>query len=145
MKNLVLFFFAILIFAFNACQKQCIRVTGPDDISYASVSPPDCTIGTFTVNSIADFDIYCPGGTAPTSWDFINKTYFIINEFFGGTGLYVAGVGNDPSNNNIIIVTLGHLCAHGPIPADVQKYIFGLETNKTTKEFTVDVKYEQEK
>jgi hypothetical protein len=145
MKNLILLFFAVLIFAFNACQKQCVRVTGPNDVSYATVSPPDCTTGTFTVNSIADFDIYCPGGTTPASWDFTNKTYFIINGYFGGTTPYLAGVGNDPSDGSTIIVTLGHPCANGPIPAIPVHEIFGIEVAKTAKSFVVVQKDEQEK
>ncbi len=142
-KNLLLFAAAALILAFNACQKQCTKVTGPNDISYNSVSPPDCTTGTFTVNSLADFDVYCPGGTTPTSWDFINKTYFIIDEYIGGTGAYLAGVGNDPSNSNNIIVTLGQPCSKsGAVPAMAEQILLGIEVAKTTKNFTVDIKQE---
>ena len=143
MKNFVFLLFALLIFVFNACHHNCTKVSGPNDVSYNSVSPPDCTAGTFTVNSIADFDLYCPGGATPTAWDFTNKTYFIINKSYCSVWPYLADVGNDPSDGNTIVVTLGIPCDNGsPRPQNCHPAIFGIEVTKTTKSFVVVEKNE---
>jgi hypothetical protein len=138
----------ILVLALCGCKKQCYKVTGANDVSYKSVDTPACSNSSYvtcTVNTAGDLNSCCPGGALPTDWNLTDNTYLLIDGYFAGIPPYLAGVGNDPSDPNNIIVTLGHPCSDGPMPQGLEHVVMGIEIAKTTKGFTVVQVNEKEK
>jgi hypothetical protein len=131
-----------------SCASDCVKVTGPNDIPYTIIADPACfscgngnTIGGHLINSAPDFDLLCPGGAVPASWDFVNRTYIVVCSA-NVSQAYLAGVGTDPADPNQILVTLGLPCSHGMVPAMIELKTFTLELAKTAKTLSVVTKDE---
>jgi hypothetical protein len=143
MKNfLLLICFGMALFL-SSCGLLCVTVTGPNDIPYTIITDPACSSsycpdkGGHLINSASDFDAFCPGGTVPAAWDFVNKTYMVICTGDTAHTPYLAGVGTDPADANQILVTIGMPCSRG---MEIQVYVyktFTLEIAKTGKTLKV--------
>jgi hypothetical protein len=144
MKKIVPFLPLLFVFLMFSCGLPCVRVTGPNDIAYTEISEPDCASPYYTVNecqylinSALDFDQVCPGGTAPASWNFTNKTYIIVTAGHTAKAPYLAGVGTDPGNANQVLITIGLPCNTGMVNQSYEIETWTLELAKTTKTLRV--------
>jgi hypothetical protein len=143
MKNFLLLVCLAPALLMLSCTPVCVEVTGPNDISYTLIDRPGCLsefcsppIGQL-INSASDFDTLCPGGTVPAAWDFVNKSYIVVCTGHTASAPYLAGVGNDPSDPDQIIVTIGLPCLIGAVPAVYVFKTFTLEIAKTAKTLKV--------
>lgn len=136
-------------FFLSSCGLPCARISGPNDISYSLIENAPCSImyesmppGGIVINSTSDFDAMCPGSTVPASWNFTTNTYLVINAAHTASEPYLAGVGNDPSDANGILVTVGLPCNRGIVLQVIVFRTFTLEISKTSKTLRVEAKDE---
>jgi hypothetical protein len=143
MKNFLLLACLAPAFLLLSCIPVCVQVTGPNDVPYSILTDPACSSdycalnGGHLINSALDFDAFCPGGTVPSAWDFVNKSYIVVCTGHTASAPYLAGVGNDPADPNQIIVTIGLPCLIGAVPAIYAYKTFTLEIAKTAKTLKV--------
>lgn len=146
MKSIIIFSLFFLIFIQFSCVRKCKPITGPEEIDYKILSNPSCFEKyeeiSKLINSEDDYKTLCPGEVPSALWDFENKTYIIITACNTAKEPYLAGIGNDPTNNNQILVTIGLPCNYGATPAILVCKTFTIEIFKTSKTLRVDIKNE---
>lgn len=156
MKKRIIAVFLVLAVPLTAvsCSKTCPKVTGPNDVTYAAVTAPQCfPFGDYVVNTPSEFVSYCTGTdfasatSAPSSWNFTDKTYAVYSYgyFSGSLVPYVAGVGNSTTDSDTIVITIGHPSSCGkPVTADAGSITLAFEFAKTAKTIVFQEKDEAE-